>query len=112
MQIRIGTTAIGTTYGDDELRVIVDHIIDSAPEMTSVGFLDICTGVLTEAAKNDRLDNVDGSAAYQWESLTRRDSLRVMAILAAEMKEGELMRDYDQSQHPMADFFFIRPLKG
>lgn len=107
MNMKLGTTALHVTYSDEELRERVLGYIDRSND--GIGFKDICTYILTDARKENKLD-VPESSGYEWEALDRKDVLRIDRILWQAILDGKLMIDFDTSNYDAVDTYFVKIL--
>ncbi len=105
MKMKLGTTALHVTYSDVELRERVLGYIDRSND--GIGFRDICTYILTDARNEGKLDD-SGNKEYEWESLDRRDVLRIDRILWQAILDHKLMIDFDASNYDAVDTYFVK----
>ncbi len=106
MHLKIGTTPLRVKYRDEELRFIIDEMIDGVPE--TIGFKDLCYKIIEKAKDEGQLD-APADASYQWLELDRRDVMRVNRILWEEINAGALVFDFDTTHYDSPDTYFMRP---
>lgn len=105
MRIKLGTSPVGVTYSDVELREKVIGLISAGPEGT--GFRSICDSIMESAEKEGRLDTSTGEQ-YQWMELDRADILRIDRVIAQALNDGVIMVDYDTTHYTTDDTYFIK----
>lgn len=105
MRIKLGTTPVGITYSDVELREKVLGLISAGPEGT--GFRTICDTVMENAESEGKL-NTPAGQQYQWMELDRADILRIDRIIAQALNDGFIMVDYDTTHYNTADTYFVK----
>lgn len=107
--MKLGTTALHVTYSDVELRERVLDYVDRSND--GIGFKDICTYILTDAREEGKLD-APQSESYEWESLDRKDVLRIDRILWQAILDQKLMIDFDASYYQAVDTYFVKVPAG
>ena len=105
MRIKLGTSPVGITYSDVELREKVLGLISAGPEGT--GFRTICDSIMESAENEGKLDTSAGEQ-YQWMELDRADILRIDRVIAQALNDGVIMVDYDTTHYTTDDTYFVK----